>query len=791
VIPLLPEAELCFTVKAVGLGSASWLLEHATPEQLIACVDLDGWEGTLPDRRSLDAWIGALVEAGEEPLLRGLQSLDPELLTLFLKSRVEVFLRANDDDWQPPIGADTLDGQFFFRALGEGDDAAPIVALLRTLFENDYWSYFRLLQSVIWELEPETEEWALRWRAGRLEDLGFPPWERGDGHLPLPPARSARRAAAGLAPLAPASRWQLPVAMPRLPANADERAALPHDRRARRRGAPHRVPRADRARQQDRGGRPPAALRLRIDAARDREGRALRERRARIPLGAAWPGSDRDPAPRASRSRVPRRREPRSRRGQAVNLGARSPGVGFRSRDAAPSEPTEWMALSGVRLRPALLPQDGRGLAGAADRTPSPHEPRHAVALLGRLLAESGFAVVLQECRGRHASEGRFAPFLHEAADGGDAIAWVAGQPWCDGRLGLIGWGYSGFAAWAALSRSPRPVGALVAAFAARDPLALLRPGGALALELALRWGVGVGEREPHDPRRLDLGHGFEHRPLREADRVTLRQVDWFREWIEHPVRDAYWEARIPAFPEAPPPALLITGWRHPVLAAQLADFSALREQALRRGAPEPELMIGPWPGGQPPRREARRTHSRAGAESLRAALDFLTRRLRGEPAERAPVRVFVCGASAWREATAWPLPEARAEALHLRGEGRANGRTGDGTLSREAPAGEEPADGYEYDPRDPVIADDPAAECRKCSLTRRRVFRSPGRSAARCGSCSSWSPAPPSPISPRRWSCSRRTERGRRCATACCAAAELPARRAGSSSISGPPARG
>jgi hypothetical protein len=226
VIPLLPEAELCFTVKAVGLASAAWLLEHATPEQLVACVDLDGWEGTLPDRRSLDAWIGALVEAGEEPLLRGLQALDPELLTLFMKGRVEVFLRANDDFWEPPIGADTLDGQFFFRALGEGDDAASIVSLLRTLFERDYWSYFRLLQSVIWELEPETEEWALRWRAGRLEDLGFPPWEEAMAiYRYLPPDQRAALPP-DAAPLAPASRWQLPVAMPRLPANADESGLL-------------------------------------------------------------------------------------------------------------------------------------------------------------------------------------------------------------------------------------------------------------------------------------------------------------------------------------------------------------------------------------------------------------------------------------------------------------------------------------------------------------------------------------------------------------------------------------
>ncbi len=226
VIPLLPEAELCFTVKAVGLESASWLLAHATAEQLVACFDLDAWESTLPNPRSLDTWIAALVEAGEEPLLRGLQALDPELLSLFMKAHVEVILRSNDDDWEDPVGAETLDGQFFFRTLDEGYDTAAILALLRTLFEHDYWTYFRLLQSVIWELAPENEEWALRWRTGRLEDMGFPPWEEAMGiyRYLRPEQRSELPQEA--APLVPEERWQLPVAMPRLPANLDERGLL-------------------------------------------------------------------------------------------------------------------------------------------------------------------------------------------------------------------------------------------------------------------------------------------------------------------------------------------------------------------------------------------------------------------------------------------------------------------------------------------------------------------------------------------------------------------------------------
>ena len=376
---------------------------------------------------------------------------------------------------------------------------------------------------------------------------------------------------------------------------------------------------------------------------------------------------------------------------------------------------TEWIALAdGVRVATSvLLPRERpESWPALLMRTTSPaHEPADAAVRLGRLLAESGFAVVVQECRGRHASEGRFEPYLNEAADGSDAIAWLARQPWCDGKLALIGWGYSGFAAWAALSRSPHPIAAFAAAFAARDPYALLRPGGALALETALGWGVGIGEREPLDPRSLDLGRGLLHRPLREADRVTRRRVDWFRGWVDHPQRDDYWQARTPQLSAEPPASLLIAGWRHPALAAQLDDYAALKELAQRTGAPAPELVVGPWPGGQPKR--ARRTRSEPGAGPLRALLDFLARRLKGEPSQRAPVRVFVRGASVWRESSAWPLPEAAPEELFLRSSGHANGRAGDGALAAEAATGAEPADRYCFDPRDPVLSGDAGAECR------------------------------------------------------------------------------
>lgn len=226
VIPRLPEAELCFTVKAIGLADAGWVLAHATDEQVQACVDLDGWSpDDVPDRERLSAWIGALLEGGDEVLLRSLHALDTELLMLWLADRLEAHLKPNDDPgWEAPAGARTLEGQFYVVARRSGDDLEDALRVLERLFEADYWLYFRLLQSVSWESTPENEEFALRWRAGRLQDLGFPPREEALAIYAAP--RPAELDALPDAPAPGVGEWHLPVWMPELPASADPRLLL-------------------------------------------------------------------------------------------------------------------------------------------------------------------------------------------------------------------------------------------------------------------------------------------------------------------------------------------------------------------------------------------------------------------------------------------------------------------------------------------------------------------------------------------------------------------------------------
>ena len=113
----------------------------------------------------------------------------------------------------------------------------------------------------------------------------------------------------------------------------------------------------------------------------------------------------------------------------------------------------------GVRLRanvyrppegrwPVLLTRlpYGKDLPGAS----APLDPVQA--------ARRGYVVIIQDTRGRLASEGEFRPFEAEAEDGVDTIAWAAGLPYSDGQVGMYGLSYFGFTQWCAALHQPPDV---------------------------------------------------------------------------------------------------------------------------------------------------------------------------------------------------------------------------------------------------------------------------------------------------------------------------------------------
>jgi putative CocE/NonD family hydrolase len=381
----------------------------------------------------------------------------------------------------------------------------------------------------------------------------------------------------------------------------------------------------------------------------------------------------------------------------------------------------------GVDLAADLyLPETDGPVPALVERTPYDRQRAQArnFALEVRRAAEAGFAVLVQDTRGRYASGGDFRPFFNESQDGADTLAWVAQQPWCSGRIGMFGGSYGGLAQWATATEAGAPLGAIVPFMTAADVGShWAYRGGALQLGFLLTWTIttliaGEAIRQQRQGRQgpspaevtaaVDgIGRSFEYAPL--CDVSLPGKPPYYREWLAHPPGDTYWH-QAGHLPDAPPPALVIAGWHDIFLAGALRDYTIVRRQVPRRGS-LPRLVVGPWAhrvteGSFPERgygRSAGMEVSNIGGLQIAWLSSVLDPASRLDPKlPLAPVRLFVMGANEWREYSDWPPADSRPRSLYLESDGHANTADGDGRLLWSEPAAEG-EDSYLYDPMNPA----------------------------------------------------------------------------------------
>ncbi len=341
-----------------------------------------------------------------------------------------------------------------------------------------------------------------------------------------------------------------------------------------------------------------------------------------------------------------------------------------------------------------------------------------------------GYAMVIQDVRGRFGSDGTFMPFVNEALDGHDTVEWLATEPWCDGNVGMFGASYVGYTQWMAASQQPphlRAISPIVATSDLHD--FWVYEGGAQSLWFDVSWlmvslGPDLLQRlAPDDAARAArLVSAIDHM----SDQVPIAQgavpaifddalsADIYRSWLAHPERDDHWRALSPreAHGRISVPVFDTAGWFDVFVGGSLANFvgvtGPLGTATAREGS---RLVVGPWRHAQPLLSDPAGgvtyglDSSASGLDLVGMQLAFFDRWLGGtEPlADDPPVRLFILGEDRWRSEPAWPLARAVATDFHLRSGGSANGLAGDGRLDLAAPPADEPADSFLADPRDPV----------------------------------------------------------------------------------------
>ena len=196
--------------------------------------------------------------------------------------------------------------------------------------------------------------------------------------------------------------------------------------------------------------------------------------------------------------------------------------------------------------------------------------------------------------------------------------------------------------------------------------------------------------------------------PLLDADRrATGANVNFFKDWVEHPNRDAFWADidGLNRVQSLKAPALLMAGWYDPFLPTQLNDFTQIRQSSEPLVATRSRLIIGPWTRASevtfPDGTKAENFRLQSLAVSL-PWFDENSGKATRSP-DSSPIRIFVMGKNQWRNEQEWPLARTQYVPYFLSSGGTANGAHGDGTLNAVAPSAGTRPDSYIYDPSHPV----------------------------------------------------------------------------------------
>ena len=360
---------------------------------------------------------------------------------------------------------------------------------------------------------------------------------------------------------------------------------------------------------------------------------------------------------------------------------------------------------------PTLVVRTPYNKGGAADNVWNGFSPTE--------VARSGFMMVIQDVRGRYASDGDWEPLHHEGEDGADTIAWAAELPGSNGRVGMLGGSYCGHTQWRAAIEQPPALKAITPLMTWSEPReALVARGGATQFSVITSWSLAAGfdwlSRQGltddelatrvsaliEDFDRLEKD-GYWGLPVAELPVLRRHGTPTFVEPGAANDAEATRHMRVAGrYERVEVPSLHTGGWFDSCLQGTIDSFTTMRD--LGR---EARLIIGPW------------THddfgNRIGAQdfgimSMRDAgahpngswsdevLAFLRRHLTDDArvSTSAPVRIFVMGRNEWRDEATWPLQRARTDRWHLQA---------DGGLSTGAPPSDASPSEIDYDPADPV----------------------------------------------------------------------------------------
>ena len=341
-----------------------------------------------------------------------------------------------------------------------------------------------------------------------------------------------------------------------------------------------------------------------------------------------------------------------------------------------------------------------------------------------RWFARRGYAVLAQDVRGKHGSEGEFTVQSRASEDGYDTVGWAARQSWSHGLVGTYGCSYPGEVQYLlAKTRHPNhramlamagggavgPAGGYYRNFGAYR-------GGAFGLAAALGWFARSGAKTDSAavPDSIDYSEILRSLPVVDMPEKARMPPTDFEDFATHPPTDPYWDRMryLRDSDRFATPALHVNSWFDYAAEETLYAFDLMRRNAETVEAREHQFVIIA-PGTHCDMFSATE-HTMVGDRDVgdarfpwpRIFLDWFDRWLKGEEngvTDMPKVRYFGIGTGTWHSAPSWPPPASERVPYYLGTEGASGG---DRTPRAGALSVDEPlraaADSFVYDPGDP-----------------------------------------------------------------------------------------
>ncbi len=327
----------------------------------------------------------------------------------------------------------------------------------------------------------------------------------------------------------------------------------------------------------------------------------------------------------------------------------------------------------GVKLATNIETPDGEGpWPVILTRTPYGKDQRGANG--NAPFVTSGYVQIVQDCRGKFKSGGKYRAFEDDRLDGFDTIEWIAKQPWSNKKIGMVGASATGITAYlAAMSGTPYLKAAYVSVAHGSGQRYSTAPGGVFLKNMSEEWLKRQGAE------------------MNNVMRPVIRHYD----------DDARANDIRTYLPNINVPFYNVGGWYDIFLQGDIDGFVELQAKGGAGARGNQKLVMGAFGhGALSGDLKYPATAGRMGGDDTIRWFDYWLKGVDNGIMKDPPVKYFVMGdtmtagapGNEWRTAASWP-PAATPTSYYFQEDGKLSNAAPNGTAKKS----------YIFDPKNPV----------------------------------------------------------------------------------------